>query len=475
MKRPSRRAVRRTALLIPAVCILAAAFLSGPGCSGRADRSPNIIVVVLDTVRDDVEHLNQEGQGDPMPTLTRLGEESAVFANAWSNAPWTLPSHASILTGLLPSEHGCNGWDPFLSERHRTFGERLSEAGYDPVAFFSTPWLTDSLSGMMRGFEINYVESRDERLIHGRDGSQGGTASNENIARWLEGRDGDKPFLMFVNYLEAHLPYDPSAAMRETYLPDLPRDDVVTTLWAYEYNAGLHPEESVDWERIRRLYAADASYADALLSDLVTMLEEHGLLDDSVLIVTSDHGENLGEYGLMDHQFGIFETLLDVPLVVRAPGLLPPGIREDPTMLIDIFPTVLEMARVENVPDLPHARSLLEPPSNPDRPLIAQYSGCNPSLVERMLELNPDLDAESMRAAYGSVRVGNLRLTVGSDGSNRVEDYATSPEDMIDLKTEGRAVAGALRALLPGIGRPTGEYEIDEEMREELRSLGYLP
>jgi arylsulfatase A-like enzyme len=454
---------------------IAATLLLGWGCSRPGDERPNIVIVVLDTVRDDVAELAEGSVSDPVPALNSLGREGTVFSNAWATAPWTLPSHASLLTGLLPSGHLCTGRNNHLAAEHRTIAEYLSESGYEAAAFFSNPWLTDLMSGMMRGFENQYVESRGDDRIHHMKGSQGGLASNSNIADWLNERTGDRPFLMFVNYLETHLPYDPAMAFREAHMSDLAADDVVTTTWAYEFNAGLYAPEEVDWERINRLYVGDASTADALLGELMKMLKEHGLYDEAVIIVTSDHGENLGDHGLMDHQFGVFETLLAVPLVVRAPGLLPLGVRDDPVMLTDIFPAVLDAAGIDDPPELPHAHSLFGPPSHADRPIIAEYAGSNTALIDRLRMLNPELDTSPMQIAYATVRIGNLRLTMGSNGSSRLEDFATDPDEMVDLQQKGRAIAGAMKACLPIVGAAAGDMEIDEEMREELRALGYLP
>lgn len=454
---------------------LAAALILCAGCARTTDDRPDIVLVVLDTVRRDVAAPDQNGIVEAMPALESLGRQGTVFTNAWATAPWTLPSHASILTGLLPSEHGCTGRDPRLSAEHRTIAEYLTEEGYECAAFFSNPWLTDEMSGMMRGFENRYVESRGDDRIHYLRGSQGGLASNANIARWLNDREDERPFMLFVNYLEAHLPYDPSTEIREERLPDVPRDALVSTRWAYEFNAGLHPFDEVDWTRVRRLYQGDASTADALLGDLLSMLRKRGLYKDTVIVVTSDHGENLGDHGLLDHQFGVFETLIAVPLVVRAPGRLQQAVRDDPVMLIDIFPSILEIAGVSGAPELARARSLFGPQSHPERPVIAEYAGANEALVNRLLDLNPELDTSSMRTAYSTVRVESLRLTVGSDGSHELKDFSVKRDGAIDLEIDGPAIAAALQEYLPAVGAPVGEIKMDESMREELRSLGYLP
>jgi arylsulfatase A-like enzyme len=451
--------------------LLATCLIAGCGESGPA--RPNIVVVVLDTVRRDVSELSSTGVS-PTPNLDRLGSESTVFTNAWSTGPWTVPSHASMLTGLLPSSHGCTGYNSFLGSERRTVAEYLVGHGYETVAFFSNPWLTDRMTGMMRGFETRYEEvGHDTRVFNIVD--QGGEATSRNIATWLGERKGDKPFLMFVNFLEPHLPYSPPEAYRLEHLPDLPARSIVTTEWAHEFNAGMYPAQDVDWKRVISLYLGDVATADSYLGELLGELERQGLYENTAVIVTSDHGENLGEHGYMDHQFGLFETLLAVPLVVRTPGQREPAVRTDPAMLTDIFPTALELAGVENAPDLLHARSLLGPPAPEDRPLIAEYSGAGVPLIEILQGINPELDVSQMVLASATVRVGQLRFTLSSDGEGNLQDFTRNPVDRADLARHGRTISSSMVRLLPAVVQPSGEMEMDEETRESLRSLGYLP
>ncbi|MBD3368661.1 MAG: hypothetical protein GF405_10910 [Candidatus Eisenbacteria bacterium] len=149
--------------------------------------------------------------------------------------------------------------------------------------------------------------------------------------------------------------------------------------------------------------------------------------------------------------------------------------RNDPVMLTDLYPTVLELAGVELPGDRPHARSLLGAPAPSDRPLIAEYAGGRPALIERLQGMNPELDGSSYRTAYQTVRVGNLRLTIGSDGSHVLEDLATDPDERVDLESKGRELGAKLKALLPTPGGTAIDIEVSEELEEELRSLGYMP
>ncbi len=464
----------RTPFAVPALLALAVLLFAG-ACS-RGPERPNIVVIVLDTVRRDHTGLGAEASGitSATPNLDRLAAEGTGFVDCSTNAPWTVPSHASLFSGLLPSSHLCSGKNFTFGTSAPTAAELLRDSGYETVAFYSNPWLTDRLTGMLRGFEEQYDESGSgTQILSWSD--QGGTATVANISGWLRERSDRRPFLMFVNFLEPHLPYDPPQDYRSEHLPDIPLDAVVETQWAHRFNAGVVPDDEIDFDRIRRLYAGDVHTVDGHLGSVLTLLRERGLYENTVIVVTSDHGENLGDHGFLDHQFGVFATLVEVPLVIRAPGRLEPGRRDDPAMLTDIFATLLDIAGVEGGPPTPHARSLLGEPAPHDRPVIAQYAGANAPLLNHLRSLNPEFDTSRIENAYSKVRVGEAEFTLGSDGSGELYDLAADPGRERNILNEDRPLANTLFELLPGIDRsPGGNPEIDEEMRERLRALGYI-
>ncbi|MFH1501591.1 MAG: sulfatase [Candidatus Eisenbacteria bacterium] len=456
---------------IAALALLAAA-VAWTGCD-RTPARPNIVIIVLDTVRRDHTGVAREGTS-ATPVLDGLAAEGTTFTNVWANGPWTVPSHASMFSGLLPSSHKCTGHNHLFRTTSPTFAERLRDEGYETAAFYSNPWLGDKLTGMLRGFEQFAVDPEDEMEVFHR-GDQGGSRTAANVQEWLAERAAGRPFLMFVNLLEPHLPYDPPEEYRRTHLPDLRPDDVFKTAWALEFNAGILAPERVDFERLGRLYAGDVSTADGYLGTILDALNEHVDMENTVVVVTSDHGENLGDHGFMDHQFGLFETLIEVPLVVLAPGLIPPGRRDDPAMLSDLYDTVLDVAGVAEGPDTPHSRSLAGPPARPDRPMISEYTGANARLIEALKELNPDLDTSRVELAFSKVRVGSVELTVASDGSRTLYDVAADPLRTKNLADERPGLVNVLLDVMPVVELPPGtELEIDEEMRERLRSLGYI-
>lgn len=451
---------------------VAGTLLLSLSCSRAPDR-PNIVIVVLDTVRLDHTGLGDSGTSST-PNLDQLASEGTAFSQAWATGPWTVPSHASLFSGLLPSEHRCTGNHWRFSSDAPTAAELLDDAGYETAAFFSNPWLTVQLTGMLRGFEIQEDESGGGTVILNQS-DQGGLATVANIGSWLAHRSGDRPFLMFVNVLEPHLPYDPPDAYRREYLADMPRGEVVQTRLAHEVNSGLVDAADLDLGRVRRLYAGDVHSADRHLGAVLQLLRDHGLYDDALIIVTSDHGENLGEHGFLDHQFGVFDTLIEIPLVVRAPGPAATGVRNDPVMITDIYATVLDAAGIRGDTETLHSRSLLGKPLPKDRPRFAEYTGANSELTKHLRKLNPELDTARLETRYAKMRLGDTELTVSSDGSETLYDLSSDPSREVNLAPSNQGTVNALMAVMRAVRRSDEEdLEMDEDMRERLRALGYI-
>jgi arylsulfatase A-like enzyme len=465
-----------TAVLAAAVLV---SLLLAAGC-GPDEPRRNIVLVILDTVRDDHTGLGGSRRSRT-PQLDMLAGESAVFTNAFANSPWTVPSHASMFTGLLSSGHGCTHRNPRFSFPGPTLAELLDRQGYATAAFFSNPWLGDRTTGLLKGFAVRQQVPPAGGMPNdpGRyRGDQGGRASVANFNRWLDTRQTEAPFFVFINFLESHLPYDPPPELRTDPAGALEPGDQISGEWGLRYQAGLEPHDQVDWEKVDRLYGGDVQSVDRLLATVLKVLYDHGLYQDTVLIVASDHGENLGDHGLVDHQFSVHETLLAVPLLLRAPGLVAPGRRDDPVMLTDLYATILDLAGVK-VPDLPpHSRSLLKGPAPMDRPLPAEYFKPQEHLLATLRGLNPELDTFPLEKAYQTLRVGTLRLTRDSQGGTALHDLAADPGQQQDLSAVRGAEAVRLQALMARLLPPMQDLQgtpvpLDEKTRKQLRSLGY--
>ena len=468
-----------------ALALLTSVILAfAPGCD-RAPDQPNIVLVVLDTVRRDASGATAR---DPLwreltPAFDRVASEGTLFTHAWAVAPWTVPSHVSLFTGHLPSVHGCTSERPHFRTPVPTAAEKLAEAGYATAAFFSNPWLGDKATGMLRGFAIRKAAPIGGlSLLTSEVGDQGGSQTLRNVAEWLEGRPRKQPFFLFVNLLEAHMPYDPPRDYRQAHLPGVPPGARISIAQGREYNAGLRAHSEVDWELVRQLYGGDVNTSDRFLEGLLRMLKGHELYEESVIIITSDHGENLGDHGILGHQFSVHETLLAVPLAIRAPAkMLASGRRSDPVQLTDLFATILAVAGIELDKVPPSSRCLFDdaPRISAERPLIAEYAGPGSGIVNMLAGDNPSLDRDRLARAWKTVRVGDLRLSLSSDGSVRLHDMSRDPDQSQDLSAgRERDVAQLTRILMSAAPRralPLGEeVPLDSLTRRQLESLGYI-
>lgn len=447
------------------------------------------MLVVLDTVRSDYTGI--KNRRDLTPHLNKLAKEGTVFPNAWSNAPWTVPSHASIFTGLLPFQHGCTTKNFHLNHEFDTAAEILSRLGYETAGFFSNPWLSDRATGLMRGFQLKQeVWIGDLNRLTLGTGDQGGVKINRLIEKWLSERPRKKPFFLFVNYLEAHLPYDPLPEYRQEHLKDLNPDEKVSIRWAHEFNAGLVADQSVNWEKVRRLYAGDVYAADRLLGTLISMLKARGIYERSILIVTSDHGELLGEHDLVEHQFSVYEPLLSVPLVIRAPSLLEKGLNFKLVMLCDIFATLLDIGGERPSPECRFSESILKigrevasgnrfNQDNQPRTIVSEYAGANAYLLQLLKEINPDLKPERLKNSYQTITDGVWRYPRSSDRRNILSNLLEDPEQKTEFSSRFAGIADRMEQILNGIfpaleTESTPGIKLNPEVRKKLRTLGYV-
>lgn len=337
---------------------------------------PDVLFIVLDSVRRD--RVSAYGHDrKTTPNLDRFAEEATVFEHAYTPAPWTLPSHSSMFTGLFPSEHGLtNGFSDRslqLPDSIETLTERLSADGYRTAGFSNNPWV-GSLSGIDRGFD-EYVEwdleigvdgntdisTTRDRLYSTAHGLLAQAArqpvfvlkrrmftSNlvDRACRWLRATEGgESPTFTFLNLMEAHSPYFPPKRSFEALdlSPPGPIEPRIlnTKLLAYVLGrADLPPERR---ERVLEFYDASLRYQDQKLEQLLSVLKETKRYDDSLVVIVSDHGKNLGDYdrdSTPPHSTRAVNT--NVPLIVKHPGQDAPERVSQPAELTGIFDLITE-------------------------------------------------------------------------------------------------------------------------------------
>jgi arylsulfatase A-like enzyme/tetratricopeptide (TPR) repeat protein len=430
---PVRR-VNRLLLLSLAGPLALAACQSGERAIGR--KGQNVLLVTIDTLRPD--HLGAYGYREGRtPRLDALAREGVVFDDVTSQVPVTLPSHASLLTGMVPPTHGVRDNTYFrLDDSATTLAEVMRAHGYETAAFVGAYVLNRSF-GLAQGFD----HYDDELPGAGSEGA--GTIADrraEDVTRaflsWLRGRAEGRPFFAWIHYFDPHLPYAPPSPYRESF--------------------AAHP------------YDGEIAYVDEQLGrvlDAVDALDGGRAKSETLVVVTSDHGESLGEHGETSHGFFVYDSTLHVPLLLRQPGSLPGGRRvKSPARTIDIFETVLQSSSIP-IPTGAQGRSLLPLPES-DEPAerASAYSECYVS------ELNFHW------APLVALRDGGYKYIEAP--RPELYDLGNDPGETKNLADRQPDRLGRMRAALSGMidsfpKSLSSRLQPDPKTVERLRSLGY--
>lgn len=451
---------------------------------------PNVVLVVLDSVRQD--HLSCYGYGRATtPNIDRIAEDGIRYTRASATSCWTLPSHASLFTGLYPSQHRADLDTRRLDPRHETLACRLRDLGYRTASVSCNSFISEHLAG---GFEVNVdVEAhrggsrpfprRLVRAVHRRWRSltrrDRGAGRATKLALGLMKEWADEPFFLFMNYMDCHSPYRLRSRERYRFVPVGERDRVdAVANDPFAAMAGRLALSGQDLEDLKSLYDGCLAYLDRQVGLLDMGLEGLGLSDRTMLIVTSDHGESFGEHGLLDHQFGLYEHLLSVPLVVRLPGERR-GPRTDHRIAqhVDLIPSILEV--VENARPGSNgvsAHSLLDEPIRDAA--FAEYLVPNLRQFQRRF---PEIDASRFDRAMRAIRTDRYKLISQRGGGSELYDLLSDPGELEDLSADRPQLVAQLQDRLgqalghwPGSGAVDPEREAQKEFRERLEQLGYL-
>lgn len=464
------RLVRRSVAVLLAIVVLggvgvrAAMALAGrtQGSGRQAAGAPNVLLIVLDTVR--AWSLGLYGYSRPTtPELDRWLADGTRFQTALSTAPWTLPSHATMFTGRWPHELSA-GWLSPLDDAQPTLAEVLRSRGYATAGFVANTTYCSYESGLARGFahyedypvtvyQVLFSSQLGRYLAGSRFTRRkllrvSAEDINRRVLSWLDHRPGGRPFFVFLNYLDAHNPYQPPAPFdtlfsdsgAERYIEAL-RDDTPAREWTPEGRRA-----AVD------KYDESLAYLDAQLGHLFAELERRGLWDSTLVVVTSDHGEEFGEHNVFFHGNSLFRPALEVPLMIRYPGHVPAGqVVRTPVSLKDLAATVLDLSGSD--PRLP-GRSLR-------RFWADSSSGVGDTLLME-LGYSPRLPRGTpiARGPMKSVVVDGFRLIRNGDGREELYDFVADTMETRDLAADpawAEALSharGALQAVAPRVGGP---------------------
>ncbi|MCP4420173.1 MAG: sulfatase-like hydrolase/transferase [Chloroflexi bacterium] len=466
-----------------------------------APKFPNIILIVMDAGRAD--HLSCYGyERATTPHLDRIAAEGTLFENAMSAAVWTVPSHASLFTGMYLSGHGLRGRNLKLRKDLPTMASFLTTHGYDTLALTANA-LIGQATGLARGFaELKDVRNVFQgehllgwqkkanalyrRLYYGRSPHQsswydsGAWRLNYDMKRWIrqKKREGDeRPFFIFANYMEPHLRYDPPSVFRQKFLTIAQEkrwQQVNQNAW--KFMSGEVQMTDEDWDILTRLYDAELAYLDSRLGQLYQFLQQNQLLDKTLLIITSDHGENLGDHQMMDHQYCVYETLTRVPLIVRYPAKFKAGLRSKTLVQsVDLLPTFAELLSAQDDPSLDRVQgqSLLAAERS-DFAVTEYLAPQLHSFRREGVEFDPRFSRQ-LRA----LRTERYKYIKSSEGADELYDLKVDPDERHNLIEVERETAVFLaNKLQQWVEQHTIEAEdetrLDEAVISRLEALGYI-
>jgi arylsulfatase A-like enzyme len=438
---------------------------------------PNLVLITLDTTRWD--HLGVYGYGaGTTPSLDRFAESAVIYERAYATSSWTLPSHASIFTGLLPMEHGAQsaagGTNRSLNynvrplqESFTTLAEALRESGYQTGAVVGGPALRREL-GIDQGFQVYDDDFSNPRSpVHGRPAAEIGDAALALIERFGEG-----PYFLFVNFFDPHAPYHPpSPHDRGLANPgEIERGDSLVMNLLNREPARLVselPAAEGRWlERLRAGYDAEIRYMDLHLGRLLDAIADGPRGDETLIAITADHGESFGEHYYLSHGAHLYEDNVRVPLLVRHPAGNGATRVSGPVQNLRLFQTLLDAAGVR-LPDGIDPRGLADDPG--EIVLQVQRSDLN----VRMLGEFFDRDTTALAS-------WPFKLIARSNGTTELYDLSRDPEELHDLAT---AEPDRLRQLQDRLSRleasrkarysEDSRAELRPETEEALRALGY--
>jgi arylsulfatase A-like enzyme len=487
-------------------------------------KRPNILLIILDATRTDYcSCYNPTIQ--TTPALDKLAEEGTLFQRAFACAPWTLPAMASILTGLYPAQTDIET-KRILAPSYRTLAAYLKELGYATFVITKNSWFSSEF-GLPRDFDVfhklwqllqtetdltevnlaqaypgqnlvlsaargalrgnwlkNTVNLVSRRIKLHKYTDYGARQTLRPMQRWISAQRG--PWFALVHYLEAHLEYKPPVGWAQRFTDNWPLAQRLLAAdqvrLCYRHITGVEPLSEEELSVWRQLYAAEVAYQDHAMGQLLQWLKQTGRFEDTLIVAVADHGESLGEHGLLNHLYGVYDPLIHVPLVMRGPGVSRRKQIHGLVQTHDIFGTLLAAAGAP-LPD--HTRNLLEA-SSARRYIVAEYG--QPRIPHRGLLARFSLQASDFAPFIRSliaVRTEQHKLIIGSDASVELYDLVNDPAEFMNRAGDGPKVLTGLQGMLTEWRAINGSASIGPavsptpplvapEVAARLKALGYL-
>lgn len=486
---------------------------------------PDILLVVLDTAR--AQTLLPD-RSKLMPNLFDELTDGVVFTNAIANAPWTLPSHASMFSGQYPAHHGAYARGSYFETNEPTIAEIAKQQGYQTAAFSNNPWISPAF-GFSDGFDFHQMgwelfpdaadlsdigltsDSAREKAVkltkelfkpsgpktlanaaymrlRYQPEASGAKNAVKHLERWLaQEYDPETPTFTFLNFMETHLEYVTPPEYQAEFLPeDVSVDEAAEVNQdPWSYVAGEREMSERELEILHALYRAAFRYVDEQLEAALNYWDEYVGLDETLLIVTGDHGEHIGDRGLMDHQYSLSQSVVRVPLALKGPRV--PAVTETDALveLRDIYPTIVK----ETGANLPanesiSSRGLIDVTKSRDGRsfAVSEYPAPQPtinSLESRVGELDEEKRRQLARRLKAIQSTSGEKLILDDAGGRELYDLSKDPTEQTNVAAQNPDVVAELEDVL---GERVGQWasetigggHIDSGTEARLEDLGYI-
>lgn len=333
-------------------------------CSGKPELPPNVLLISIDMLRPD--HLSCYGYPrTTSPNIDRLAAEGVLFENHFSSSSWTLPAHAAMFTSLPDSLHGCSDTDKKLCDQAVTLADRFARMGYATAGFFSGPYLHPAF-GLGRGFQT-YVDccsnkdeldtqppskwAMDEHAMKTSHKDVTSPTVYSAVKSWFEKRDQARPFFMFVHLWDPHFDFIPPAPYDKQFDPEYTG---TMTGENFFFNPAIkNGMDRRDLEHIVALYDGEIAWTDSYIGKIRADLEQAGILENTVIAITSDHGTEFFDHGDKGHRKTLYDEVIRIPLILRFPAKLPERrLVSEQSRMIDLGPTLIALAGFQAPQDM---------------------------------------------------------------------------------------------------------------------------
>jgi choline-sulfatase len=431
-----------------------------------ANAPRNLLVIVIDTVRADMFAAHNQASPAATPAYDALASQSTVFVNAYNNENWTKPSVATSLSGLYPSTHDTKRDPSVLPDAVEILPERLKREGFATAGFIANGFISDKF-GFTQGWDQvrNYIREnlKSEAEYVYRDALQ-----------WLEKR-GEERFFLYLQTIDPHVVYRVEERYTRPYFAGTyrgPLGPTVNGAEQAEISQGKRKASEEDYNWIKALYYGEVTYHDEHMGAFVDELRKRGILDDTLLVITNDHGEELNEHGRLGHGHSLYEELVRAPLLFHYPKLFGAGVRiEEIVEHVDLAPTLLEVLGVEPFAEA-DGQSLI--------PLIHGTPLSRPTYaISEFLDTKRSIRVgrwKMIRSASGAAELYDL-VDDGGETRDRAADAPIARRLCEVYLGEGLAVPAKLARRQERSRRRKYESDnatIDKKLRQQLEALGYF-